>query len=507
MAEDTIPLLRIRRLSKTFEGVRVLSDVNLDVNAGTVHALLGQNGSGKSTLIKILSGYHAPDDDAHPYLELRGRRVTFPLASSAAGTQGMAFVHQDLALLPLGSITENVRLGRFRTKRCWRIVWRAEHDRTRRALQRLGMDLDPRLQVGDLSDVERAIVAIVRAVDQLSELKEGVLILDEPTAYLPRDAVGRLFRVIREAARVGFGVIFVTHRLEEAFAVSDRVAVLRGGRLVAEGATRSFDQDRLVEEIVGMPIADLYPSPAPAGTAIVLSVDDVSVRVAERVQFRLRAGEVLGMTGLMGMGWEEIPYALFGAAVVARGSVTLGSKTAHVARLTPRRAMELGLALLPANRLRDGAVSAASVAHNVSLPTLGRYWRGGRLRLRAERHHVAELNSRFGVKPQEPGILLGTLSGGNQQKALLAKWLERHPTVLLMHEPVQGVDVGARRQIFQAIRDEAQRGMSFLICSSEYADLSQVCDRVLVFRHGRVVSELTGPDLTEDRLAQESLAS
>jgi ribose transport system ATP-binding protein len=497
------PVLRTRGLTKSFGQTRALVDVDLDVFGGKVHVLLGQNGSGKSTLIKILSGYH-DSDTPDSYVELGGRRMPLPMTAPAAADGGLAFVHQDLALLESATITESIRVGRFRTGRGWRIRWANEERSARAALARFGIDIDPRTLIADLSDVDRAIVAIVRAVDQLAGKTSGVLVLDEPTAYLPRDAIARLFEAIREVARAGLGVLLVTHRIDEAFAIADRVGVLREGRMVTEGPTSTFTEPALVRHVIGTSLGSVTTVPRARRSVQRLNVADLSCGNALDVSFALQEGEVLGLTGLRGSGWADVTAAVFGAKP-ATGTLTVGAHSVALDRMTPRRAMDLGLALIPGNRLRDGAVSEMSVTENITLPTLGRFWNGGMLQLRDERARASELTVGMDVRPTDPDVSFGALSGGNQQKAVLAKWLESSPSVLLMHEPVQGVDLGAHAQILQLIRQRADDGLSFVISSAEYADLAAVCDRVLVMRDGRVASELTGWDLTEAQIAQRSI--
>jgi len=496
------PVLSIRGLSKTFGEARVLEDVHLDVFAGKVHALLGQNGSGKSTIIKILSGFHSPDPgEAH--IELRGREVPLPLPNDSV-REGMAFVHQDLGLVGTASILDSIRVRRYKTGLGWRISKKRESALTRQALERFGLNLEPSWLIDDLADVDQANVAIVRALDQLVGAERGILVLDEPTAYLSREVIHRLFEVIKRAARDGFAVIIVTHRLEEAFAIADHVTVIRDGRVVTDGPIDSYSAPKLVEHIVGSLVGDPYPTGGEPSTDIVMSAQGLTTGILDKNSFSLRRGEILGLTGLRGMGWEEVPYAVFGATP-ATGTLTVRGSPTELSRMNPRRALALGLSLIPGNRLRDGGVAEASVTENLTLPTLKKYWMGGRLRLRGERRRVAELTTIFDLKPPNPSASMGTFSGGNQQKVILAKWLETKPSVLLIHEPVQGVDIGARQQIFRLIREAVEGGASVLVSSGEYDDLAGICDRVLIYRHGQIVNELTKGALSEQRIAQECL--
>jgi ribose transport system ATP-binding protein len=499
-AEGTT-VLSARALSKSFAGRRVLDAVDLDIAPGEIHGLVGQNGSGKSTLIKILAGYHAPDDGGR--LTVGGAQVALPLAPTDPRALGIAFVHQDLGLVDTATVLENLRVGRYQTAAAWRIPWSAERRRAQAALDRIeaGVDLDAK--VGSLRDVDRALVAIARALDQVQGAAGGLLVLDEPTAYLPHDAAERLFAAVRAVAAAGAGVLFVTHRLEEILAITDAVSVLRNGQLVATEPTAAVTEAQLVQQILGFSLERLYPEPHEARAERVMTIRGVSGPTVRDVTTDLHVGEILGVTGLAGMGHEELPYLIFGAEPAAAGELEIDGVVHELRRLTPRSAIAAGLALLPGNRLRDGGVAEASLIENLTLPRLGRYFRGGRLSARAQARDVAALTDRFAVVPPRPDAALSSFSGGNQQKALLAKWFHTGPKVMVLHEPTQGVDIGAKRQIFQLIKDAADAGTSFVLASAEHEDLAHLCDRVLVFRDGRVVSSLHGPALTHERLLEQ----
>jgi ribose transport system ATP-binding protein len=489
---DGGPILRIRGLSKTFSGVQVLHGVDLEVMGGEVHALLGQNGSGKSTIIKVLSGYHEPDPGAE--IEIVGQ----PLGSP--GTQGIAFVHQDLGLVDAMSILDNLRVGRWRAN-VRRIHWRTERQRARAALRQFGLPHDPMVEVGAISAADKAIVGLIRALEQLGDRGEGLLVLDEPTASLPRGDVERVFGAVRELATRGFGVLFVSHRLDEVEVLADRASVIRDGRMVGTRTVAETSQDDLVTMILGTQLTELYPETASTGSSVVLEARGLSGIAARDVSFKLHEGEILGMTGLAGMGEDEVPYLLFGAVPLRAGEIHV--KGRRVKLSDPLAAMQHGLALVPANRARDSAVPVATVKENVSLTTLGSHYRGGRLRHAEERNSVLKLIREYQVVPPSPDRPLSTLSGGNQQKAVLAKWLQMKPPVVILHEPTQGVDVGSRKQIFSVISEAAAAGAGIIIVSGEYEDLANLCDRVLVFRDGVVASDLAGAHLTRDRIVEQ----
>jgi ribose transport system ATP-binding protein len=491
-----------RGVSKTFGPLRVLKDATLEVLPGEIRGLVGQNGSGKSTLIKVLAGYHAPDDGAE--LFVRGEPVPLPLSPADPRRLGISFVHQDLGLVETATVMENLRVGRYETSRGWRISWGREARVTREALARIGSALSPHTLVADVRDVDRALLARARALEQVRERGAGgLLVLDEPTAYLPRDATERLFTAVRDVAAAGVGVLFVTHRLEEIRAVTDTVSVLRDGELVTTQPTAALSHDGLIEHILGFSLDRLYPEAHESQGERVLSVRGVTGETVRDFALDVDRGEIVGVTGLVGMGHEELPYLLFGAERARSGELEINGRTHDLTHLTPRSAIQAGLALSPGNRRRYGSVSDASVTENVTLPSLAGYFRGGRLQHGREGRQVADLVRDFRVVPPDPAAPMGTLSGGNQQKALLAKWFHTSPAVFVIHEPTQGVDIGAKRQIFQLIREAADAGTSFVLASSEYEDLANLCDRVLVLRDGRVVSSLHGSALTHQRLIEQ----
>jgi ribose transport system ATP-binding protein len=496
-SRSSAPLLSIEGLTKSFGGTRALDRVSLEVHAGEVHGLVGQNGSGKSTLIKVLSGYHVPDGGA---VSLEGKPMKLPPTLKEQRRHGIEFVHQDLGLVPTMPIVENLRVGRYGTAALGRIRWREERARARELMRRFDLDTDPRLPVERLSQSERAVVAIMRALHDLDGHEgHGLLVLDEPTAALPAHEVHRLFDAIRRVRSAGSGVLIVTHNLDEVFEITDRVSVLRDGRLVADRPTDELDETGLIRLIVGREPGVLYPAAETLASETALEVIELRGRVADGVSFSVRRGEVLGLTGLVGAGHDEVPYLVYGAQPPAGGTIRFEGGTVTDPR--PNRSKEAGLMLLPADRHGQSAVLGATVKENVTLPALGSFrGRFGRLDHRRERTAVQALLQQFDVQPPQPDRPMVTLSGGNQQKALLARCLSMRPRVLLLHEPTQGVDVGARRGIFEILREAAGNGAAVVYSSIEYDDLANVCDRVLVFRRGQAVAQLEGEALTKEAI-------
>jgi ribose transport system ATP-binding protein len=502
MPPRVTPVLQLDGLSKTFPGgQRALRDVHLDVLPGEIHGLLGQNGSGKSTLIKILAGYHSPD--AGGQLLIDGSPVTLPVAAGQFRRLGLSFVHQNLALANTMSVLDNLRVGRYRTGPMGKIRWRHERQRVTDALSRFGLLLDPETQVSTLSSSQRAIVAIARALQEIEHKDRGVLILDEPTAYLSGGALRTLFDAMREVTRSGISIVFVTHRLEEVLEVTDRVTILRDGAAVGVKRTADVDEDDLIEMVIGRRMSEFYPAlPAPSQD-LVMSLSQASGPSVGPVSFDLFKGEVLGLTGLIGSGFEDVPYLIMGTQAATAGELQLKEKHVGLTELTVRDRIDMGIGLVPANRARDGGVASLTVRENITVPTISTYFRWLHLDLRNERIDVSLLLQKFDVQPPDPEKVFGTLSGGNQQKSVVAKWLATTPKVLILHEPTQGVDVGARQQIFRQIRDVTTHGCSILLASLEYDDLAHLCDRILVFRNGRIVSELSGENMTEDRIVEQ----
>jgi ribose transport system ATP-binding protein len=497
--------LELTGISKSFAGARALSHVDLTVAPGEIHGLLGRNGSGKSTLIKILAGFHAPDPGGR--LAINGREVPLPVHAGRPGSLGLSFVHQDLGLVPKLSIVENMRVGRYTVGRAGRVRARPERANVERMLARFGVTVGGDAPVSSLRPVDRALVAIARAFGDATAQQGGVVILDEPTAYLPVDGVERLFRAVREVAAAGTAVIIVTHRMEEVYQLTERVSVLRDGVMVASAETRSISEQDLIEHILGRRQEEELPIQRVAQHERALQVRDLSGGTVQGLSFEAYRGEVLGLAGLVGMGQAEVPYLLFGAEKSLGGTFAVGDEEFEAAALTPQRAIAAGIALLPAGRLTQSGVGGLPVRDNVSLPVVRDFFRKGRRDGGLEDSVVKGVLSRFNVVPALPQLPLQTLSGGNQQKALLGKWMQKQPPVLLLDEPSQGVDVGARTEIFTRLREAAATGRCVIMASSEFGDLARVCDRVLVFRYGRVAAELAGSDVTEDKIVRAAYRS
>jgi len=503
----SVPLaLEFRDLSKTFGGVRALERVTFRVAVGEIHGLLGQNGSGKSTLVKILAGYHAPDTGSGR-LKLWGKVVSLPLTPSAIrGTVG--FVHQDLGLVDSLTVWENMFVAEYQTGMFGTIDIGSHKLRAKHLLETFDLGTDPDTKVGDLSEVQKAEIAILRAMgDPSADGRRQLLVLDEPTAYLPKAASEQLFRLIRQAALAGTAVVFVSHKLGEVLDLCDAVTVLRDGRAVGTKSTADLTEQELIELIMGRSLSGPVHEPvrADAESALVVSAVDLMSDGLSGVSLQLRSGEIVGITGLIGSGHEVLPYVLFGG-LPGHGLLTVAGKSIDLDVWTPPLAIRAGMALVPANRGRDGLVATETVSRNIAILHLRQY-RGRTigLKLALLARWIRKILGRYQVTPPLPDQPISALSGGNQQKAVLAKWLELSPAVLLLHEPTQGIDVGTKREVVRLLRRAASRGAAILVSTTEYDELAELCGRVAIMASGRITQTLEGTAITSEFIEEAVL--
>lgn len=508
---DVPALLEVRGLTKSFGGALALDGVDLTVLPGEVHGLLGENGSGKSTLIKILAGYHDPDAGR---LDVRGKPVDLPLPPGAYRHLGFEFVHQDLGLVSSLSVVENLFMAEIADPKSSAFFsWRRATQEARRIFARYGQSIDPRALVEEIRPVERAMVAIIRALEGLSAVDDSLrghtlLVLDEPTVFLPRHEVLLLFDFIRTIAKSGSSVLFVSHDLDEVKRITDRITVLRDGRVAGTVVTADTSPRDLVRLIIGRDLAEsagMEPAPD-SGQRVVMRVRNLTTQWLNDVSFDLHEGEVLGLTGLVGSGFEDVAYAIYGAISARGGTVTIDDAELSIPAMTPSRALDHRIALVPGDRPRNGSVATLSAGENINMPVLNRYFRRMRLVRRDLSRNAAGLMKDFDVRPPRPDFEYGSFSGGNQQKAMMAKWHQVEPRVLLLHEPTQGVDVGARQQIFNLII-AASSATATICATSDYEQLTAICNRVAVIAQGRIAGFLSGDDLTKDHIADFCLRS
>lgn len=484
-------LLEITNISKGFPGVVALNNVELRVRPGSVLALMGENGAGKSTLMKIIAGIYQPDAGE---IRLRGRSVVFdtPLAALQSG---IAMIHQELNLMPHMSIAENIWIGREQLNGLHMVDHRAMHRCTAELLERLRINLDPEEQVGNLSIAERQMVEIAKAVSYDSD----VLIMDEPTSAITEKEVAHLFSIIADLRAQGKGIIYITHKMNEVFAIADEVAVFRDGAYIGLQRADSMDGDSLISMMVGRELTQLFPErDSPIGK-LLLSVRDLSLDgVFDGVSFDLHAGEVLGIAGLMGSGRTNVAETIFGITPCTRGEIHLDGAPIKVT--DPHFAIEKGFALLTEDRKLSGLFPCLSVLENMEMAVLPHYAGSGFVDQKALRTLCEDMCKKLRVKTPSLEQCIDTLSGGNQQKALLARWLMTHPRVLILDEPTRGIDVGAKAEIYRLISLLASEGMAVIMISSELPEVLGMSDRVLVMHEGEMMGTLDRADATQERV-------
>lgn len=496
-------LLSITGLKKAFAGVPALRGVDLNIRAGEIHGLLGANGCGKSTLIKILAGFYTGDDGE---ISINGVEHKLPLGPRGLSDSGVAFVHQDLGLVPSLTVLEHMALDSNGTaSELHRISWQQERGRVETLLTRFDLNLDVDAKVDTLSPVEKAMVAIVRAVarqEQTSGQGGSLLVLDEPTVFLPREEIDVLFALLRKFKAQGDSVLLVSHDLDEVLEITDRVTVFRDGSFVGTRNTAETSRQDVVEMILGSRDVHTARQKSKVRTDIEprLAASGVDGERVRSLSIELRAGEVVGVTGLAGSGFEELPELLFGARTWRAGTLTVNGK--EVTLPTPHEMMSNQVVLVPSDRKADGGAQELTVLENLSLPFFSQFARGWRIKWKSLRKQSEQITERFNVKPKNIDLELGKLSGGNQQKALLGKWLQTKPTVMLLNEPTQGVDVGARREIFKLLREAVSNDMAILCATSDYEQLVELADRVLILADGEVREELFGSEITKESMAE-----
>ncbi len=490
---SSVPLLAFEAVEKSFGAVRALRGVSFDLRAGEVHALLGENGAGKSTLIRIATGAHAPDAG---HLVVGGRRLT-RLDPASARALGIACIYQQPALFPDLTVAENLALRLDPPRLAQRIDWPARRRRAAELLQRVGAEIDPAAEVRRLSMPEQQLVEIASALGAGAR----IVIMDEPTASLTRREQVRLFQTVQALRASGVGVIYISHRLDEIFELADRVTVLRDGASVGTRAAGELSEAELIRLMVGREMNTLFPPSLGTMGAPVLELRGVGCRAAgvREVSFTVHAGEVLGLAGLVGAGRTELAGVLFGLTPADAGEIRLAGGPVVIA--SPRAAVAHGLAYVPEDRRRHGVVPELPLAQNITLAAHRALFPGGWLRDGVERRVAGEFIARFAIRAEGPAAPAASLSGGNQQKVALARWLATEPRVLILDEPTQGVDVGAKGEIHRLIRELAARGLAVILISSDLPEILGMSDRIGVMRGGTLVDLLPGNAAAPDVMA------
>lgn len=493
--------LRVTGLTKSYGAAQALRGLDLEVASGEVHALLGQNGCGKSTLVKSLTGVVTPDSGE---ASVDGVALTFPVA--APHSHGIAVIHQDVGLADELTGLENLGANAgYGTRLLGVVNARREASVYRDLMDSIGLDVPLDVPVALLSPADRAMLGVLRAMRVIERTgSRGLFILDEPTASLGRTEAARVLALMRRVAERGAGVVFISHRLNEVLDVCDRVTVMRDGQAVHTGPVGDIDRAEIVRHMLGRKMEDFFPAPpATFSDSVRLRASGVAGEVVAKTDLAVRAGEIVGLTGLAGMGQEELVDLLAGAKQRASGSIRIDDVEAAVE--SPRDAVAAGIGFVPGNRLRDGGWLDATARENLTLPVLRSFRRRGALRVRAEREYAHEQLAMSGLRPLDPERPMRGFSGGNQQKVVFAKWLQLEPKVLLLDEPTQGVDAGAAKDLLDRVVAVAAAGTAVLMNSGDHEQLVEVCHRVLVFSHGSIVAELSGPALTEEALLVNSV--
>ena len=490
-------ILRLRNIVKSFDGVAALNSVNFELRAGEVHALVGENGAGKSTLVKTITGALVPDSGS---VEFDGHTVSNH-SPAYAKTLGIAAIYQQPALFPELTVKENISLGLEKPRAWKRINWDASRSRAIELLQQIGSRIDPDSEAHSLSMPEQQLVEIARAVGA----KARVLIMDEPTASLSDEETQNLYRVIDALKKDGVAMIYISHRLEELEVVADRVTVLRDGSIVDTRAMSEVSRDELIRLMVGRDLSSVFPKREPVIGKVVLETRALSCQLngVENVELTVHAGEIVGLAGLVGAGRTELARIIFGLDPADRGEIRLNDKPVRID--SPITAIELGIAYLPEDRRRHGVVLEMPIDANVTLASLDKLQKGFSFDRARERNIAATYVKRFAIKTPALFSPVTTLSGGNQQKVALSRWLETRPSLLILDEPTQGIDVGAKAEIHALIGELAAQGTAIIMISSDLPEVLGMSDRVVVMRNGSIARTFACVEATQQNVMAVAL--
>jgi rhamnose transport system ATP-binding protein len=486
---DTI--LELRNISKSFSGVEVLHHVSLALRPGEVHALLGENGAGKSTLVKVITGVHQPDGGE---ILLDGSPVHFR-DTWETRQAGITAIYQELSLFPDLDVAENIYVGYQPQAAGGRIDWRKLYKQAEDLLNSLGVHLDLKQKARNLSIAQQQMVEIARAFS----LNARILIMDEPTSSLTLNEVADLFRLVRRLREEGKAIIFISHRLEELFEIADRVTVLRDGTYVDTRPMKDVTRDDLIRMMVGRTISNLFPKQDVKAGEVALEVENLTRAGAFRdISFTLRKGEILGMAGLVGAGRTNVARAIFGVEPASGGRIRIDGR--EVAVTSPQQAIELGLAYVPEDRQLHGLIPAMNITSNISLPMLGEFAKTGWMNFRKERKASYDAARQMEVRANNIWQRARELSGGNQQKVVLAKWLATQPRILILDEPTRGIDVGTKAAVHALMSKLASEGMAILMISSELPEILGMSDRILVMHEGQMTAQFTRAEATQENI-------
>ncbi|WP_185970878.1 sugar ABC transporter ATP-binding protein [Alkalicoccobacillus porphyridii] len=476
-------LLEMKKISKSFPGVRALHEVDFSVQQGEIHCLIGANGAGKSTLMKALAGVLKEDSGE---ILFNGESISVSKPSDSLDL-GITTIYQELSLVEELTVGENVYIGRYFKKKSGLIDWKLIHEKTRDCLAFMEMDIHPKTRVGDLSMGKKQLVEIAKAIAADSKL----IIMDEPSTALSEGEVEKLFHVMKELKKQGMTIIYISHKLDELYAIGDRVTVLRNGEYVLTEALEDITKQDLIKAITGRQLGESRVATSVEEKEEYVRVENFCNHKLKNISFEVKKGEILGLYGLVGAGRTEVLRAIYGADSIDAGSLTIDGKK-RVIR-SPKDAVKLGMGLLPENRKTEGAVLDLSITENAVLPSLGKFSSYSFLNGRKVKSKVKEAIKKLNVKTASQHTLMRQLSGGNQQKVIISKWLLHESELMLFDEPTQGIDIGAKAEIYDIMKELASKGTSVLVTSAEVDELLLVCDRVLVMFEGRIIKEFNQP--------------
>ena len=489
------PFIKLTGISKSFAGVKALQNVDMVINQGETRCLAGENGGGKSTLIKVISGFYTPDEGT---IEINGK-VYKKLTPQQAIREGIQIIYQDFSVFPNLTVAENIALSSERLENKKFVNWKAIREKAKKGLSLVNVEMDLDAKVGDLSVADKQLVAICRALLQDAKL----LVMDEPTTALTRKEVDSLFKVVRDLQKKGIAILFVSHKLEEVFEIAEELTILRNGRKVIEGHMKDFDREKFIYYMTGRKIEEShYDQPEVAGAPL-FKVENIGIKdLFKDISFEVYAGEIVGITGLLGSGRSELARALFGLEKLTEGKVYLEGKELHLHSV--KDAIDHGISYVPEDRLTEGLFLPHSIANNTVAATLDKNLDKRHL---LDKKKIRETTDNWihemKVVTPSGALPVQALSGGNQQKVVLAKWLSNNPKVLILNSPTVGVDIGAKTDIHEYTRHLAAQGMAVIIISDDIPEVMQTCNRVLIMKKGRIVGQYATADLDETSLSNK----
>jgi ABC-type sugar transport system ATPase subunit len=488
--------MEMKDIHKRFPGVYALKGVSMDITPGEVHALVGENGAGKSTLIKIISGAYQPDSGT--YL-INGNPANISKTLDAI-EKGIAVIYQELNLVESLSIAENVFFGALPVNKTGRVLWNSLYEETKKITDEIGLDISPKMKVGYLSIAQEQLVEIAKALSK----KPRVIVMDEPTSALSTQEIDNLFSVIRKLKANGAAIVYVSHKLDEIFAISDKVSVLRDGQYIGTEAIGNLSEEKLISMMVGRKLSDMYPKTEPQIGEVALEVKELTTEKVKDISFYARKGEIVGFAGLMGAGRTELAKAVFGADEKLKGEVLVAGK--KVPKNSTRAAVKYGIGMIPESRKDDGILPNLCVKKNMTIASIKQFVRTLMVRGSMEKSGVDEMICNLCIRTPGMDQMIANLSGGNQQKVIVSRWLmKQNLKVLIVDEPTRGIDVGAKAEIYNILDKLAHQGLAIVMMSSEMPEILSMCDRIYVMKSGRIIGEYQQGEATQEKLLSSAI--